>query len=328
MWYGVSEHIAESNLQHPTEAYSEGELIQTADPLNVSLRGLNISESHDFIGNNNDLMVVVKFQFDSQPPIDRLMYLNHNVEPGWYDDFFDDIVLSTNDFSHKKLHIHLQVYDVDNIDQELVDAVTKLVEETASIVTFPLLSEFAGHIDFAANQLVNLVNYINEHDRIIDNKLTLEIDEDPNQGHDLLQPGYLVCLEEGAAIDPAEKGYGLNQDLRLTDADGNEYTESAYTVLEVEREHIQTGSKEIDQKATKLISELRGKGQSKTEAIGYLRDTLRAYDRFKKISRANELMTKESLTESEKELLSRLESDINELDMNNLLREINISSNN
>lgn len=313
MWLGVSENIAEAKVRHPTEAYSEKELIQIADPVNVSLRGVNVSESHDIISDKNDLMIVVKFQFNNQPPIDRLVYLNHNVEPGWYDSFFDEVVLSTNDFSYKKLHIHLQVYDVDNINPELVDAVTDFVEDAASIVTFPLLSEFAGHVDFAADQLVNLVNYINEHDRIIDDKLTLEINEDPNEGHNLLQPGYLVCLEENAGVDPLQNSYGLNQDLRLADGDGNEYTESAYTVLEVEREHIKTGSEEIDQKATKLISELRGKGQSKTEAIEYLRQTLKGYNKYQKVNRATNLMAKDSLTESEKELLDRLQNDVGSL---------------
>ncbi|AZH26007.1 hypothetical protein [Haloplanus aerogenes] len=316
MWYGCSENLTESALQHPTTGYSEQKIIQTADPVNVSLRGINVPESHDFMGETNDLMIVVKFQFDNQPPIDRLVYLEHGIEPGWYDDFFDDVILSTNDFAYDELNIHLQVYDVDNISSDLVDSVTQFVDEAASVITYPLLSQFAGYVDFAAEPLVNLVNYINEHDQIIDNKITLEVNEDPNEGHDLFQPGYLVCFERGTGINPDDSEYGLNRDTKVTKPDGSILSESSYAVLEVEREHVQTSDQEINQKVAKLIAELNGKGQSGSEAIDYLRQTLTGYNKYQKLNRVEELMNKDSLSEPEQELLDRLQKEIKGWDAN------------
>jgi hypothetical protein len=313
MWYGCNENLTESTLQHPTTKYSDEEIIRTADPVNVSLRGINVPESHDFMGETNDLMIVVKFQFDNQPPVDRLVYLEHDVEPDWYDDFFDDVILSTNDFAYNELNIHLQVYDVDNISSDLVNSVTKFADEATSVITYPLLSQFAEYVDFAAEPLVKLVNYVNEHDRIIDNKLTLEINEDPNEGHDLLQPGYLVCFERETSIDPDENPYSLNQDTKVTTPDGSTLEESSYAVLEVEREDVQTDSEQIDQKAAKLISELDGKGQSDSAAVNYLRQTLEGYNKYQKVQRAADLMAKDSLSESEKELLDRLKKDVDDL---------------
>lgn len=314
MWYGTSEKIAESTLQNTTRAYSEKELIQTADPVNVSLRGVNVPDTYGFFeGETNDLMIVAKFQFDDQPPINRLLYLKNDVEPGWFDDLFDDVILTTNDFSYDELNIHLQVYDIDKIDPQLAESVSKLVEEAASIVTNPLLSQFAGFVDFAAEPLIDLVNYINEHDRIIDDKIKLEVDEEPRRGHDLLQPGYLVCFEREADVNVSQDAYRLDDDLKVVGPNDSVHTESSYAVLEVERKHVQTGSKEINQKVAKLVAELEGQGQSDQAAVEYLRQTLKGYNKYKKVNRAADLSSKESLTESEKKLLDRLESDIGDL---------------
>jgi hypothetical protein len=310
MWYGISEHIDEATLQDTTTTYADGEVLRTADPLTVSLRGVNAPTSHGFLEDTNDLMIVVKFQFDDQPPVDRLLYLEHDVEPGWLDDLFDDIILTTNDFAYDELNIHLQVYDVDRIDPELAESVGSLLQQAASVVTYPLLSQFAGLVESAADPLIDLVNYVNEHDRILDEKITLEVDEDPGTGHDILQPGYLVCLARDADLAVDEGGFGLDSDLKLTGPDGSARTDQSFAVLELEREHVQTGSEEINQKVAKLIAELEGKGQSSTAEIDFLRETLDGYTKYSKANRAAELNGKESLTEAEQELLDRLEQEL------------------
>ncbi|GAH53710.1 unnamed protein product [marine sediment metagenome] len=59
----------------------------------------------------------------------------------------------------------------------------------------------------------------------------------------------------------------------------------------------------------KLIAELNGKGQSGKAALEFLRETLDTYDKFRRLERARELKAKETLSESEQELLQELTSD-------------------
>lgn len=61
----------------------------------------------------------------------------------------------------------------------------------------------------------------------------------------------------------------------------------------------------------KLIAELNGKGQSGKAAIDFLRDTLDAYDNFKRLKRARALQGKSDLTGAEKELLKAYRDDEN-----------------
>ena len=299
MWGGTSPELG--SLQSVTEQFSNREVFSSAQPITVRFRGVSVQEDYDWIlTGSNDLMIVTKFQIGDEPPVERLIFMEKDTDLGWHDDFFNGVIYSTRDFSGERLTIRLQVYDIDNIDQSLVQSVRRLSEQVG--ILFPRLAPIAGMVDFAAGPLVDLVDNIDDHDKIIDDRITLEVAE-PGTGHKLLQPGYLVYARNSIDTD-----YALGDSLRLEDSSGNEYEEGSYAVLEFMREDLGNRQYEINQKAAKLIAELQGKGQSGQAAVTFLQDTLEAYNTFQKLQRAHELQSKETLDTDQEKLLEDLQS--------------------
>jgi hypothetical protein len=300
MWYGSD--FGASGLASLTETFGDGGVFGAAQPLTVRLRGAMIGEDLDWgpFG-GNDLLIVTKFQIGDEPPVERLLFMESDTEPGWHDDFFNDVVLSTGDFTGERLTLRLQVYDVDHVDRGFVESVRRLSERAA--ILFPQQALYAGLIDFAAGSLVELVNNVDDHDQILDERVTLEVAE-PETGHKLLQPGYFVCTREPVESDLRQGG----ESVRLRDAEGAAYDGGSYAVLEIQRAALGDRRFEIDQKAAKLLAELHGKGQSGTPSVSFLRDTLDAYTRFRKLERARELQSRDDLTDDERRLLEELRS--------------------
>lgn len=305
MWRGTNPDLGD--LQSLTEKFSQRELFSSAQPITVRLRGVMTGKDYDLaFAGGNDLMIVTKFRIGNAPPVERLLFMQSDTDLGWHDDFFNDVIYSTRDFTGERLTLRLQVYDVDNIDEGLVKSVSSVAQQAAGLAAaanFPLLAQFAAaSVDFAVGPLVDLVNNLDDHDPILDNRITLEIAE-PGTGHKLLQPGYVVYSKN--SIDT---GYRLGSNLRLRDSNGDEYEQGSYAVLELMREELADRQYEINQKAAKLIAELEGKGQSGQAAVTFLQDTLDVYSKFRKLERAHELQSKEELTDDEKKRLKDLKS--------------------
>lgn len=298
MWYGTSPDPGQ--LQTLTEQFSQREIFQSAQPITVRLRGVMVRTDYEWaLAGSNDLMIVTKFQVGDEPPVERLLFMQHDAQLGWQDDFFNDVIFSTRDFTGERITLRLQVYDIDNIDQGLVQSAKKLSKQVTS---FPVLAQYKPLVDVAFGPVVKLVDTLDDHDQILDDRVTLEIAE-PGTGHKLLQPGYLVHSR-----NPIDTASELGNDLRIRDSNGDPYEESGYAVLEVRREALADRQYEIDQKAAKLVSELQGKGQSGESALSYLRDTLRAYSTFQDLQRAHDLQSRENLTDAQKRLLEDLKS--------------------
>lgn len=299
MWYGTSPDTG--TLQPLTEKFSQRDIFGSAHPITVRLRGVMVQETHDWaLAGENDLMVVTKFQIGDEPPVERLLFMEKDIEPGWHDDFFNDVIFSTRDFSGERLTLRIQVYDIDNVDQGLVQSTRRLTEQAAGL--FPQLAPYAAIVDFAVEPIVSLVDNIDDHDQIVDDRVTLEVAE-PGTAHKLLQPGYVVYSANSIDTD-----YTLENSLRINDSSGNRFEEGSYVVLELLRKEIADRQYEINQKAAKLMAELNGKGQSGQAEISFLQDTLRMYTMFQKLQRAHELQSRETLTEAEKQLLEDLKS--------------------
>jgi hypothetical protein len=233
-------------------------------------------------------MIVTTTQWGAEPPVQRLHFMQDNVEPGWQGDFFDDIVLSVNDLNtdrNKRLTLRIQVYDMDRFDVGLVTAVAGASQSVA--VAFPQLAPYVAAVSFAAPALAKLVENIDDHDKIIDERLALEIAA-PGTGHNLLQPGYFVCFRQPQPEDDIHRLY-LDNRLRVVgvvDKDEIEFCETSYAVLEMEDQFLADREREIDQKVAKLMAELGGKGQSGRAAIEFLRETMDLYDRYRRLQRA------------------------------------------
>jgi hypothetical protein len=299
MW--LSTGLNAGVLQGPTEKVSDREVFSSAQPMTVRLRGVMTAESRElFLKGGNDLVVVSKFQIGDEPPVERLHFMDNDTELGWHDDFFDDIIFTTRDFTGERLTLRLQVYDVDSLNRNLVESANQLAKKTAGI--FPQLAPYAGAVDFAVDPIVTLVDTLDDHDQILDDRITLEV-ADPEVARKLLQPGLMVCLRE-----PIDGGCELRDDLQVVRSNGSEY-DSSYAVIEVLRERLADRDQEITQKAAKLVAELQGKGQSSRTGLFFLRETLEAYNNFQRLERARSLRSQDELSDSEKELLADLESD-------------------
>jgi hypothetical protein len=309
MWAGTAATLGE--LQSLTSGFSASGAIQSAEPINIRLRGVNVIGGQDTIGRDIDLVVVTKFQFANQPTVTRLHYMEKGASPGWYDALFQNTVFTTRDFNHDDVTLQIQVYDRDKLDVETVEMVTGLAATVASAVTFPELAEYAQAAASVEGPLTNIINSLSDNDEILDEQVRLEPDEEPNQGTDLLQPGYIVAFNDDQLT---ADGYRLTQETKLVTADGEPVEDSPYAVLEIEREHNEVEFPETDQKAAKLAAELNGKGESGKDALHYLQQTLESYDKFERIQRGEQLQRLSeqpniSLTNAQQTLLGRLRAD-------------------
>jgi len=311
-WWGAPAQVGESVAlsRRLDQLFPDTLAFENAQPLTISVRGVMIREDYEwFPGDKNDLMVVTTTQFGSEPPVQRLHFMQHNVDLGWQGDFFNDVVLAIRDFNteSKQLTLRIQVYDMDGIPKELIQAVNNVSQSVA--VAFPQLAPYAAAVSFGVPTLLNIVDNLDNHDKIIDERITLEIDK-PERGHQLLQPGYFVCFKV-----PVEEGLFLSSNLHVLQADKKTLFERcSYAVIEVEQDFHAQREWEIDQKVAKLIAELNGKGQSGKAALEFLRETFDAYDKFRKLERAKELKnrklrTDKPLSEAEEKLLNDLTND-------------------
>lgn len=279
-----------------------------AEPITISLRGVNVVENMDARWNpmdKNDLMIVTLSQFGKEPPVKKLHFMKDNVDCGWQGDFFSDIIVAMRDFKDlsNDLVLRVQVYDMDKYDKSVIDSVCNIAQSTA--VAFPALAAYVGAASMGAKAAANLIDQIDNHDMIIDQRIRLEPVES-HIAHNLLQPGYFVCFRRPVKENEAKY---LDSQLRVLDGNKEEFKGCSYAVIDIQKEFRQNPEIEIDQKAAKLASELEGKGQSGKAALEFLKDTLDTYTKFRNLQRAKELEEKEkagTITEAEKNLLSEL----------------------
>lgn len=301
MWRGTSPQPA--RLEPLAEEFSPEEPFDNAQKMTIRLRGVMIRDDYDgVLRGENDLMIVTKFQIGNEPPVERLQFMRKDTELGWHDDFFNDLVYSTQDFSGKRLTLQLRVYDVDNVDEGLIGSVEQFAEQAAGL--FPQLAPYLGVVDFAVGPLVELVNNIDDHDEILNDQVTLEPPQEGRGGQKRLKPGYVVCSK-----DSIETGCTLGNDLRVRGPDGKKHEDCSYAVFGLLRDHLVDRQYELNQRVAKLIAELKGKGQSKHSPIHYLQETLDAYNKFQKLQRAQELQAREALTAAQERRLNDLKSD-------------------
>lgn len=301
MWYGTNPQLGA--LTGLATDYSSAEPFRKAQPMTVRLRGINIGENYDgMLRGTNDLMVVTKFQLGDEPPVERLHFMEQDVGLGWHDDFFHSVVYSTQDYSGKRLTLQLRVYDVDNVNEELIGSAKQLSEHAAGL--FPQLAPYLGVVNFAVGPVVELVNNIDEHDKILNDQVTLEPPRENRDGIKELKPGYMVCSEEKIGEEAT-----LEDSLRIQSSGGGETQKESYAVFGIVRDNLVDRQYEINQRAAKLIAELKGKGQSKNSSVHFLQETLDVYSKFRKLERARELQASETRSNAEQQLLEKLKSD-------------------
>ena len=147
MWRGTSRSSDErENLQTLDNTFSKEGTFHDTDELRVRLHGVMVQERRDRFKPpsrwHNDLIVKTRYRFKNDPPVDRLHYIEKEQRLGWRGDFFDDVIVSLPDLQNDRLHLRVQVYDVDGVNADLVDTVQKFSESSA--VLFPQLATYAN----------------------------------------------------------------------------------------------------------------------------------------------------------------------------------------
>lgn len=306
-----------SPLVPTTQAGSPDWSFHDAQKLSVVVEGVWVRDNEDgFAAGDNDLVVATKHRIGDRPIIDKIHFLKQEVPAKtWVGAFFHPAVYSTNDFREREadeLTLELRVYDEDSLSDEqsgIIDGVIAAASQVAAIA-FPVFAPFAGLAANAGQALVDLVEQLDDHDRIIEGRIRLAINKPSDQGWDLLQPGFLVCF----ADEIAASGLHLGQDRRVYGKNGKweEFRHQAYAVLRVSRSVVLSPDQQIDQRAATLLSELEsGKGERRTQALAFLRHTFAAYSTLTRLERLGELAAVDPalLTADERALLDELRAD-------------------
>jgi len=292
------------------EKFPESKLIKKASSMTIYLNGVMIREKYDkrFFSskNTNDLFVSTMYQVGTEPTINVVHYIKENAELGWHGDFLSNVVVAEEDFISDHITLRLQVYDLDRYDK-YKDVIKSAFSDFKIGVVFPVLLPYMAFASSISKPLVELIDLMDAHDRIIDERVRFAIAE-PNTGQKILQTGHFVCFRE--EIDAESENLRLDKNLRVVDGEGREFEGCSYAVYTITDEVYSDHKWIVDQKVAKLLSELNGKGNSGEAAIHFLRKTIEAYTKYRKIERYTELKLKRELSEEEKRLLSRLEKEL------------------
>ena len=305
-WWFVPERVAEgpNDLMLPRDNVTNGSKgIKKASAMTIYLHGVFIATSKDPSGtlknrpgNVNDLFIATNHKTGNTPKVHRIHYFKEKQPINkWYSNFFDSVIYSTIDFKNDIFVLNIQIYDIDSYDK-YKETLSAISENGNSIgVTFPSLSPFTAFALPVAKGILNLVDTLDEHDSIIDDSLRLEISE-PNIGATLLQTGNFIYFNE-----PQSEGLKFDSTKKVVDANGDDFTHCDYLVISIRNKEIQEINEwENNQKASKLMAELQGKGSSGKAAVDFVKDTLDGYTNFNKLKRIRELETKQNLTPEEK----------------------------
>ena len=272
-------------------------LFADAEKMTVRVRGVMVREAMDRRSNNNDLVVMTRYRLGKHASVPRLHFIDNNVPLGWEGSFFDEVVLAVPALdiaAQNLLTLQIQVYDVDRIDESFIKAVggAAAAAGTAFAVTFPHLAPLAGGLAAVSPGLLKLIDALNPSDRIIDERITLEINL-PDTGHALLQPGYYVCF--GQAVSPAELLH-LDGNQRVNFADGTEFTGCSYAVIELERTYRDMDEEwENAQALAWVMAEINATEQG-SDVLDAMGEMIQAYTEYEDLKRAQNLMSRTELT--------------------------------
>jgi len=290
-----------------------GVWIKDSEDPRIKINGKN-AEFHPFgCGTTNDLFIVSNHQFGTDPRVEKIHFMQNNTPLGYVSDFLNRRILAVKDFKDldECLTLNLRIYDIDETDTKFVDMTKELANN--AIAAVPVLYQYTVPLKVASEAIESiskLVDNLDPHDEIIDERIDLEA---ANEGtkHTLLQQGYYIIFQKEVTLESARYLKLVGSQPKVLGPDGNEFNGCSYAVIEVQKEFRLSPQEEIDEKVSKLASELSGNGQSGKAAIEFLRDTMKSYNNFKKLQRANELKNKgeNNLSAAERKRLNDLLAD-------------------
>ncbi len=316
-WYFVSENFTNgySELKKTSETSSNDRLFKDAQKLSITAEKAWVKNSFDKLFNkDNDIIIASKYQIGAKRIVDKIHYLKQNYpEKTPIGPFFHPTVYATKDFkeSSESIVIQIRVYDEDGLSKKEIDSIHTTLSSvgTASVIAFPAFAPIAGLATGVGKSLVSLVDSLNNHDKIIDGTIKLEVNKPNNQGYDHLQPGFLICFDKDIVSN--DLYMSENKMIYTKDENGtyHQFQNNSYIVLRVRRSFVESPDYEADEHAATLLTEINGKQDKPIEALSFVRDTFDSYTKFKKLKRVKELKEKDALTTDEQELLDELLGD-------------------
>lgn len=326
-WFAPEKLVGNTKLEPNAVAkHPKSTLIKKASQFSILFRGTYVNTSYDSEGllrdkpsNKNDLLITTTYQTGSKPSIQKLHKYIPNQKLGWTGSFFKSLVYASSDYQNKKITIQPQVYDIDS-HKDLIKGVSDLstISETIAGMV-PVIAPYIGLATATSTTIASLIESLDQHDKIIEDRLGLEVTEE-NVGSNLLQTGHWVYFNE-----PQEEGLEVTETLEVV-KDNKVFDGCSYVVYSIRKDEVIEPEWEIDEKVTTLMSELGGKDKNREAPIKFLRQTLDGYTKFKKINRVLELQEK-AKTASEinkkiKELKTNPEQ--NKQTIQNLEKEISL----
>lgn len=314
-WWFASENFTNgfSQLKSPTKADQEKRFFRDAQELSITVEEAWINVDLDRLFNkDNDLIIASRYQIGSKRIVDKIHFLKRNYpEQETVGPFFHSTIYATKDFQESSNDITLQirVYDEDGLSCKEIESLQNTLSTvgTASAVAFPAFAPIAGLATGIGNSLVSLIDNLDDHDRIIDGTIKLEINKPEDQGYDHLQPGFIICFRD----EIKEENLYLGEDKQIySNTNGELYKNNSYIVLRIRRSFIEDPDFEANEHAATLLTEIEnGKKGKSVKSLSFVKDTFDSYTKFKKLKRIKELKAKEELTEDEQKLLTKLEND-------------------
>jgi hypothetical protein len=252
----------------------------------------------------NDLLIMSSFQVDAEP---SAMVLN-----GFFEgqpikqavrSFSTALACSFSDFNYDHLTLGCRLFDVDGYDA--AKQMAELVTNNATVIggIFPVIAPYLNIAGTISLSLVNLIDKADQHDKIVDERLTLYA-EDESGTLDLLQTGHWVFFSE-----EQEDGLKVDLNLNVLNADGSPFDGCSYVVYSIMKREVSVPEFEIPQRIAQIMSELQGKGDLREAASDFLKKTVDGYNKYKKLERYYELKHKTDKGDEEKKALARLEGD-------------------
>lgn len=315
-WWFASENFTNgfSELKSPAKADSENRYYRDAQKLSITAEKAWIKDNMDHLFNkDNDVIIASKYQIGSRRIVDKVHYLKKNYpKKKAIGPLFHPNIYATNDFkeSNEAIILQIRVYDEDGLSNKEIETIQSSLSGvgTATSIAFPALAPIAGLATGVGNSLVSLVDTLNNHDRIIDGTIRLDINKPDNQGYDHLQPGFLICF--GDDINGKEIYLGEDKQIYSGSNEKRPYEGSSYIIIRVRRAFLESPDYEIDEHSATLLTEIQnGKNGKSAKAISFVRETIDSYTKFKKLKRVKELKSKDTLTNDEQELLDELITD-------------------
>lgn len=314
-WWFANEKMLDNHsaLRSTASAGSKDYAFKDAQKLTIAVEEVFVLEKKDAVS-DNDLIICTKHQRGDRPEVDKVHFFQQNVKaPSYEGAFFHPVVFATRDFREEDtlITIELKVYDQDGLSKKESGEIEAGIGSaaTASAIAFPAFAPYAGLAAGVGSALVELVNKLDAHDRILKGRIQLNVNKPSEEGYDLLQPGFLVCFE----MDVNAASLVLGNDRRVYRLEGTKaipYVDMSYAVLRVRRDFLPTPDYAIDEKMATLLTQLDfGKGKPGTASLNFLRETLESYTNFTRLQRYTELAAKPAPTDDEKALLAELKGD-------------------